>query len=57
MKVWQIVVLIYLTAAVIGACLGWIRSPWWVDPFIALGLSLAGYRWIRQLLKHHNPRR
>jgi len=56
MKVWQAVLLIYLTTAVISVKLAQVNSSVTTDVLMALGITLAGLLLIRRLKKPQNPR-
>ena len=51
MKIWQAVLLIYLTTAVVGAYLASIGSSKTTDALAALAITLAGLFLIRRLRK------
>jgi hypothetical protein len=55
LKTWQLVVLTYLTTAVIAAYLASIGSSPETDAFVALGITLAGLFLIRRLRHPRNP--
>lgn len=54
MKIWQVVLLVYLTTGVVGAYSGRIGSPLWVDFLMALAISLLGILLIRRI-ERQNP--
>lgn len=55
MKPWQVVVLVYLTASVVGYELGIRKLPVEADVVAAALITLLGLAWIRLLKKSHNP--
>lgn len=57
MKTWQIVVLIYLVAAVVGLELGVYHAPVWMSAVAAFWITLLGLRLIHLLKKPRNPNR
>ena len=54
LKSWQILCLIWLGTAVTGAYLGWIHSSPVSDFFVAVGITLLGYRFLRRASKNQN---
>ncbi len=55
MKTWQVVVLVYLVAAVVGVEVGLYHLPAWLDAVAALGITLLGVLLIRRLKMLQNP--
>lgn len=55
MKPWQVVILIYITTAVVAAHLAVIGSSPFVDGLVALGITLLGLVLIRRLKQRQNP--
>jgi hypothetical protein len=55
MKPWHILVLVYLLTGIAGVELSLYNLPISADIFMAAGLTLLGYQWIRKLQKLHNP--
>ena len=57
MKTWQVGVVVYLVAAVVGAEFGFYNFPVWLDAVAALGITLLGILLIRRLKTLQNPNR
>lgn len=55
MKTWQVVVLIYLVAAIVGVEFGIYHLPIWLDMVAALGITTLGILLIRRLKMLQNP--
>jgi hypothetical protein len=55
MKTWQVVILIYLTTAIVSVELAKVNSSVITNVIVAFGITLAGLLLIRRLKKIRNP--